>query len=80
MRGYIQSRNVFLEINRERVDLYYGSTAESGKSYEIINVKVKVYGRQKYLSTTDETEVKEIDDIGGVCEYVYGCTKMSRRN
>ena len=43
---------------------------ESGVSYYIKNVTVKSYQGQKYFSTTDETELVEIADIGEVCDKV----------
>ena len=40
-------------------------SVELSKSYSITNLSVKTYGGQKYLSTTDISEVKEISEIVG---------------
>ena len=42
--------------------------AEQGKSYYLSNVLVKSYLGQKYFSTTGDSEVRVIDDVGEVCE------------
>ena len=42
---------------------------EKGKCYSMTNVSVKAYQGQKYFSTTDMTEITEIDvELGEICE------------
>ena len=43
-------------------------SVELSKSYSITNLSVKTYGGQKYLSTTDISEVKEISEIVGAVQ------------
>ena len=67
-RVFVKRECVFGDASKaSRLDLV--DSVEKSKCYTISNVVVKAYSWQKYFSTTDNSEVKEISDIGEVCEY-----------
>ena len=41
---------------------------EIGKSYRMCQVHIKAYNGEKYFSSTDKSEVKEIENIGEVAK------------
>ena len=54
------SMSVKMKIWQEDVGTVY-----KGSSYRFINVKVKVYDGERFLSTNESSEINEIDDIIG---------------